>query len=126
MPCVGLCQASSRDEHLIQAADFLAGAVKLAIDFGLGNRDYNQKIMLAPELSDRYGLSGDRGIELGWFMFVHLRYCIWGDVTAPAEHPHQPWKTTSGRGLTSSSTVPEATMLKAAAHLDGLFMGCVH
>jgi hypothetical protein len=33
------CEADSRCEHLIQAADFLAGAVKFKIDVGLAKRD---------------------------------------------------------------------------------------
>ena len=40
-PCVGLCEADSRYEDLIQAADFVAGAMKLKIDLGLGERDPN-------------------------------------------------------------------------------------
>jgi len=127
LPCVGLCQASSRDEQLIQAADLLAGAVKLVIDFGLGNRDSKQTITLRPEMAKQYGLSGDQGITLGWFMFGHLRYCIWGKVAlTPDNHGSYPLKSTIGRGLAFSSTIPEATIRKAAAHLEDLYMGCIH
>jgi len=125
-PCVGLCEADSRYEHLLQAADFIAGASKLQIDCGLGIRDPQTKIELTPELAESYALTGEEGCELGWFMFASLRYCIWGKVSATPENPYEPWKSTLGRGLTILSTVPDSEKSKATAGLDGLFMGCIH
>ena len=126
LPCVGLCQVNSRDEQLIQAADFMAGAVKLVIDFGLGNRDHKQTITLREEMANQYGLSVDQGISLGWFMFVHLRHCIWGRETPTHENNYDRRKSTIGRGLAFSSAMPDATILKATAHLEGFWMGCAH
>jgi len=125
-PCVGLCEADSRYEHLIQAADFMAGAVKLQIDFGLGKRDSRMKVDLPLDLANAYALSGEEGCELGWFMFASLRYCIWGKTVAVAEKPYEPWKTTLGRGLVIHSSVSEEEKQKATAELDSLFMGCIH
>src|SRR6185295_2848225 len=64
-PCVGLCEADSGYEHLIQAADFLAGAMKLKIDLGLGERDPNEKIFLTRDMAEGYGLTVEEGCELG-------------------------------------------------------------
>jgi hypothetical protein len=125
-PCVGLCEADSRYEHLLQAADFIAGASKLQIDFGLGIRDPQAKIELTQEVAESYALTGDEGCDLGWFMFASLRYCIWGKVAATPEKPDEPWKSTLGRGLTIHSTVPDSEKTKATAGLDRLFMGCIH
>lgn len=125
-PCVGLCEADSRYEHLIQAADFMAGAVKLQIDFGLDKRDSQRKVDLSLELANAYALSGEEGCELGWFMFASLRDCIWGKTSALAEEPYEPWKTTLGRGLVIHSSVSEEEKRKATAELDSLFMGCIH
>lgn len=125
-PCVGLCQADSRYEHLLQAADMLAGAAKLAIDFGLGKRNPNEKIALTPALAEGHGLSEDEGCELGWFMFANLRYCIWGEVSTLPDRPNEPWKTTSGRGLAVHSSLPGSVIADALAALDGFYMGCIH
>jgi hypothetical protein len=124
--CVGLCEADSQYECLIQAADFMAGATKLQIDCGLGKRDPQMKVNLPPELANAYALYGEEGCELGWFMFASLRYCIWGKTSVLPEKPSEPWKTTLGRGLVIHSSVSEEEMQKAAAVLDGLFMGCIH
>lgn len=126
-PCVGLCEADSKYEQLIQAADFIAGATKLQIDLDLGNRDPHLKIELSKELSEGYALSGDEGCELGWFMFASLRHCIWGETPPRQEGiPYEPWKSTLGRGLTIHSSVPIDEVNKATTGLDTLFMGCIH
>ena len=125
-PCVGLCEADSRYEHLIQAADFVAGAMKLKIDLGLGERDPNEKIFLAPDMAEGYGLTVEEGCELGWFMFASLRYCIWGKTYAPPGNPEQPWKNTRGRGLIVHSSVDQEMVGKAVVNLDDFFMGRIH
>ena len=123
---MGLCEADSRYEHLIQAADFVAGAMKLKIDLGLGERDPNEKIFLAPDMAEGYGLTVEEGCELGWFMFASLRYCIWGKTYAPPGNPEQPWKNTRGRGLIVHSSVDQEMVGKAVVNLDDFFMGCIH
>jgi hypothetical protein len=125
-PCVGLCEADSGYEHLIQAADFLAGAMKLKIDLGLGERDPNEKIFLTRDMAEGYGLTVEEGCELGWFMFASLRYCIWGKTYTPPGNPYQPWKNTRGRGLIVHSSVDQEMVGKAVVNLDDFFMGCIH
>ncbi len=125
-PCVGLCEADSRYEHLIQAADFVAGAMKLKIDLGLGERDPSEKIFLASDMAEGYGLTVEEGCELGWFMFASLRYCIWGKTYTPPGNPDQPWKNTRGRGLIVHSSVDQEMLGKAVVNLDDFFMGCIH
>lgn len=125
-PCVGLCEADSRYEHLIQAADFLAGAVKLKIDFGLGIRDPNKKIILPTNITEGCSVDQQEECEIGWFMFATLRHCIWGDISASEEGPYEPWKTTLGRGLVYTSSAPREEIDRAISDLDGFFMGCIH
>jgi hypothetical protein len=126
-PCIGLCEADSKFEHLLQTADFVAGAAKLQIDLGLGIRDPQLKIELTKETAEGYALSSDDDCELGWFVFASLRNCIWGQTPAREEGlPYEPWKSTLGRGLTIHSTASDDETRKATAGLDGLFMGCIH
>ena len=122
-PCVGLSEADSASEHLIQAADFLAGAVKLKIDFATGLRDPNQVIKLS---ANHYAMRAGEECHVGWFMFGSLRYCIWGHTSAAPEKPHDPWKATFGRGLVYHSSAADADVLQALSGLDGMFMGCIH
>ena len=100
--------------------------MKLRIDFGLGERDPKERIVLAPDTAECYGLTGEKGCELGWFMFASLRGCIWGrNYTAPG-YPQDPWKTTRDRGLVVHSSVDEGIVRTAVAPLEDFFMGCIH
>lgn len=125
-PCVGLCEADSQYEHLLQAADFLAGAVKLQIDFALGNRDPNEEIFLIPDGNGANGLQDKEACDLGGFMFANLRYCIWGRIHTLPGRPEEPWKATRNRGLIVHSAASEEIIAKAVARLDDFYMGCIH
>lgn len=119
-PCVGISQADSSDEQLLQAADFLAGAMKLKVDFGLGLRDPNLKILA----------EGDEGleeVELGFYFFATLRYCLWGEVKDFGdEQMPSPRKMVLGRGVVVKSSVQQSELDKAVSHLEGDYMGCIH
>ena len=78
-PCSGACEADSRREHLLQAADFLAGAVTSKIRFGLGEKDPNRKVAVPRETSGTFGLA-EGECEIGWCLFASLRPCIWSKV----------------------------------------------
>jgi len=117
-PCVGLSSHDSRSEQLIQAADFLAGSVKLQVDFGLGRRDRNEKIEFDPE--------GE--MEIGYFFFATLRYCLWGEITDYGDgvNTFEPRKSTLNKGIVIVSSQSREVLEKAILELDGMFMGCIH
>ncbi len=117
-PCVGLSSHDSECEQLIQAADFLAGSIKLQIDFGLGSRDPNKKI--------EFGREGE--MEIGFFFFAALRYCLWGDIKDYGDglNTVNPRKSTVNKGIVIVSSQPRDILDKAIVELDGMFMGCIH
>ena len=74
-PCVGLSEHDSDYEALLQYADFLAGAIKLKIDFGLGTRNPNIKVTVRGE-----DPGSTTEMEQSFYFFAALRYCLWGHV----------------------------------------------
>lgn len=120
-PCVSLGEADSGDEQLLQPADFLAGAIKLKVDYGLGRKDPNFMI-LAPSENGT-----NEAVEAGFYFFATLRYCLWGDVKdfGDSERPF-PRKLVLGKGLVVHSSAPQEDLDKATAYLDGEYMGCIH
>lgn len=117
-PCVGLSQHNSASEQLLQVADFLAGAIKLQIDFGLGFQNWSKTIEL-PEVGQT---------EIGFFFFAALRYCLWGKITDIGDgvDTFHPIKDTINRGIVVISSQPKEILEKATAQLEGLYMGCIH
>ncbi|MBZ5532253.1 MAG: DUF3800 domain-containing protein [Acidobacteriia bacterium] len=117
-PCVGLSDHDSAGEQLVQCADFLAGSVKLKIDFGRGVRDQNQKID-DPEIGST---------EIGFFFFAALRYCLWGEVKDYGDgiETFMPLKHTRNKGLVVVSSIANEVLESATALLDGDYMGCIH
>jgi hypothetical protein len=121
-PCVGLSEHDSEGEQLIQCADLLAGAIKLKLDFGLGKRDPNSKIVVAEE-----GGQGQVEMEQSFYFFATLRYCLWGRVQDFGDEltPH-PRKMVMDRGVVIVSTASSSTLKKAVSFIDGDYMGCIH
>ncbi len=116
-PCVGISEHDSASEQLLQCADFLAGCIKLKVSFGLGVRDPNQRI--------EHAKVGET--ELGFLFFAALRYCLWGDVKDYGDGDIcVPLKSTWNKGLVVVSSLPEETVSRAVAFLDGDYMGCIH
>lgn len=89
-PCVGLSEHDSECEQLIQCADFLAGAVKLKVDFGLGKRDPNARVTVDGDVQ-----GSKEEMELSFYFFAALRYCLWGDVRDFGDglNAHRPMKS---------------------------------
>jgi hypothetical protein len=124
-PCVGLTEHNSEFEQLVQAADFLAGAIKLKVGFGLGIRNPNAKLLVDSEFQG----GPKEEWEQGFYFSAALRYCLWGtvrDTGKGMEDTYHPEKSVLGRGLVISSTVPQAFLDKAVRFIDGDFMGCLH
>jgi hypothetical protein len=122
-PCAGWSEHDSEVEQLIQCADLLAGAIKLKIDFGLGARDPNKKIMVNGEVEH-----SKEEMEQSFYFFGTLRYCLWGVVhdLGDGVNTFNPRKSVLGRGVKISSSVPQELLDKATAFLDGDYMGCIH
>jgi uncharacterized protein DUF3800 len=121
-PCVGLSEHDSDVEQLIQCADFLAGAIKLKVDFGIGTRDPNSKIFVTGE-----GISPNGEMEQSLFFFGALRYCLWGRVHDFGDdlNPH-PRKLVMGRGVVITSSASRHLLDRAVSFVDGDYMGCIH
>lgn len=122
-PCVGLSEHDSECEQLVQYADFLAGAIKLKIDFGLGVRDPRRRIAVAVENS------GPRNeIEQSTYFFTALRYCLWGRIHdfGNGVGTDDPRKMVIGRGLVVNSSVEREVVDIAISFIDGDYMGCIH
>ena len=123
-PCVGLSEHDSDYEVLIQYADFLAGAIKLKIDFGLGTRDPNIKVRV-----DGENPGSKEEMEQSFYFFAALRYCLWGhvrDFGDGTEERYDPRKIVMGRGLVVKSSAALETIGKAISFIDGDYMGCIH
>jgi Protein of unknown function (DUF3800) len=122
-PCVGLSEHDSDYEVLIQYADFLAGAVKLKINFGLGTRNPNDKVTV-----DGENPGSTEEMEQGFYFFAQLRYCLWGRVHEFGDgvNTHDPRKMTIGRGLVVDSSADGEAIDKAISFIDGDYMGCIH
>jgi hypothetical protein len=122
-PCVGLSEHDSDHEQLIQYADFLAGAIKLKIDFGLGTRDPNVKVKV-----DGESPGSREEVELSFYFFATLRYCLWGHVRdfGDGVNTHDPRKMVMGRGFVVSSSAGAELVDKAISFIDGDYMGCIH
>ena len=116
-PCVGLSDHDSASEQLVQCADFLAGSVKLKIDFGLGTRDKNRKID-----DQEIGIT-----EIGFFFFAALRDCLWGEVRDYGDgiETYMPLKHTRNKGLTVVSSLAGEVLESAISFLDGDYMGSI-
>jgi hypothetical protein len=124
-PCVGLTEHNSEFEQLIQAADFLAGAIKLKVGFGLGIRNPHAKLLVDSEFQG----GPKEEWEQGFYFSAALRYCLWGsvrDAGEGTEDTYHPEKLVLGRGLVISSTVPQVFLDKAVSFIDRDFMGCLH
>jgi hypothetical protein len=124
-PCVGLSEHNSDSEQLIQLADFLAGAIKLKVGFGLGIRNPHAKILVDSEFQG----GPKEEWEQGFYFSAALRYCLWGvvrDAGEGTEDTYHPEKLVLGRGLLVSSTVPQVFLDKAVSFIDRDFMGCLH
>ena len=82
--------------YLVQYADFLAGAIKLKIDFGLGTRDPNIKVTV-----DGENPGSREEMEQSFYFFGALRYCLWGNVHdfGDGVNNYDPRKMVMGRGL---------------------------
>jgi hypothetical protein len=121
-PCVGLSEHDSEVEQLIQYADFLAGTIKLKLDFGLGNRDPNSKIVIAGE-----GGGPNVEMEQSFYFFAALRYCLWGRVHDFGDDliPY-PKKMVMDKGVVIVSSASSSTVAKAVSFIDGDYMGCIH
>jgi Protein of unknown function (DUF3800) len=122
-PCVGLSEHDSDYEELIQYADFLAGAIKLKIDFGLGVRDPNVKVTV-----DGENPGSREEMELSFYFFAALRYCLWGRVHdfGDGANRNDPRKMVLGRGLVVNSSAGREAVDKAISFIDGDYMGCIH
>jgi len=123
-PCVGLSEHDSDYEVLIQYADFLAGAIKLKIDFGLGTRDPNIKVTV-----DGENPGSKEEMEQSFYFFAALRYCLWGhvrDFGGGTEDSYDPRKMVIGRGLVVKSSAALEAISKAISFIDGDYMGCIH
>jgi hypothetical protein len=122
-PCVGMSQHDSAHEQLLQYADFLAGAIKLKVDFGLGTRDPNRKITVSGE---------DPGsrvqMEQSAYFFGTLRYCLWGRILDCGDgvNTYEPRKSVLGRGLLIHSSATVQDLNTATTFIDGDYMGCLH
>ena len=121
-PCVGLSEHDSDVEQLIQCADFLAGVIKLKVDFGVGTRDPNSRISVSGE-----GVDPNREMEQSFYFFASLRYCLWGRVHDFGDdvNPH-PRKLLMNRGLVVTSSASHQALDKAISFVDGDYMGCIH
>jgi len=121
--CVGVSSHDSEYEQLIQYADFLAGAVKLKIDLGMGIRDPNLKILVG---SDDPG--SKEQMELSFYLFATLRYCLWGYISDYGDgiNTYEPRKSVIGRGVVIHSSTSQDVMDKAMSFIDGDYMGCIH
>jgi hypothetical protein len=122
-PCVGLSEHDSECEQLVQCADFLAGAIRLKVDFGLGRRDPNTKVTVDGDAQD-----SKEEIELSFYFFAALRYCLWGRVRDVGDEPNVPYPTKSvlGQGFVINSSLPRDLLDKAVSFVDGDYMGCIH
>lgn len=122
-PCVGLSEHDSECEQLVQYADFLAAAIKLKIDFGLGNRNPRQKIAVACENS-----GARKETELSFYFFAALRYCLWGRIldVGYGVSTNDPRKMVMGRGLIVNSSAEREVVDSAISFIDGDYMGCIH
>jgi hypothetical protein len=122
-PCVGLSEHDSACEQLVQCADFLAGAIKLKIDFGLGTRDPNVKVTV-----DGEDPGSRKEMELSFYFFATLRYCLWGHIHdfGDGVNTFHPIKSVMGRGVVISSSASQGLLDKAIAFVDGDYMGCIH
>ena len=113
-PCVGLSEHDSDYEVLVQYADFLTGAIKLKIDFGLGTRDPNIKVTV-----DGENPGSREEMEQSFYFFGALRYCLWGNVHdfGDGVNNYDPRKMVMGRGLVVSSPrgVRPSTELSASS-----------
>jgi len=118
--CVGVSSHDSEYEQLIQYADFLAGAVKLKIDLGLGIRDPNLKILVE---SDDPG--SKEQMELSFYLFATLRYCLWGCISDYGDgiNTYDPRKSVIGRGVVIHSSTSQDVMDRAMSFIDGDYMG---
>jgi hypothetical protein len=121
--CVGLSEHDSDYEELIQYADFLAGAIKLKIDFGLGVRDPNVKVTV-----DGENPGAREEMELSFYFFAALRYCLWGHVYDFGDdvNGNNPRKMVIGQGLVVNSSAGREAIDKAVSFIDGDYMGCIH
>ncbi len=122
-PCVGLSEHDSECEQLVQYADFLAGAIKLKIDFGLGNRDPRRRIAVASENS-----RPRKEMELSFYFFAALHYCLWGRIVdfGDGVSTNDPRKMVIGRGLIVNSSAEREIVDSAISFIDGDYMGCIH
>lgn len=110
-------------EALVQYADFLAGAIKLKIDFGLGTRDPNIKVAVSGE-----DPGSTKEMEQSFYFFAALRYCLWGRVHdfGDGVNNYHPRKMVLGRGLVVSSSAGRQAIDRAVSFIDGDYMGCIH
>jgi hypothetical protein len=122
-PCVGLSEHDSDYELLVQYADFLVGAIKLKIDFGLGTRNPNVKVTV-----DGENPGSREEMEQSFFFFGSLRYCLCGNVHdfGDGVNNYDPRKMVMGRGLVVSSSADSAAIDRAVSFIDGDYMGCIH
>ena len=122
-PCVGLSEHDSEYEQLVQCADFLAGAIKLKVDFGLGNRDPNRRVTVEGEVAN-----STEEMEVGFYFFAALRYCLWGIVHdfGDGVNNFSPRKLVTGRGVLINSSAPADILDRAISFIDGDYMGCIH
>jgi hypothetical protein len=122
-PCVGLSEHDSDYEQLIQYADFLAGAIKLKIDFGLGTRDPNVKVTV-----DGENPGSREEMEVSLYFYAALRYCLWGRIYECGDgvSSSYPKKSVMGRGVVISSSVSQELLDRAITFVDGDYMGCIH
>jgi hypothetical protein len=122
-PCVGLSEHNSDYEVLIQYADFLAGAIKLKIDFGLGTRNPNDRVTVNNETA-----GSKEEVEQGFYFFANLRHCLWGQVYDFGEGANgsEPRKMVEGAGLVVYSSSAREEIDKAISFIDGDYMGCIH
>lgn len=121
-PCVGFSEHDSECEQLVQCADFLAGAIKLKVDFGLGRKDPNMRITVRNEMNST------EEMEVSSYFFAALRYCLWGVVHdfGDGTNTSVPRKLVMGRGVRINSSVPADVLDKATHFIDGDYMGCIH
>lgn len=122
-PCVGLSEHDSDYEILIQYADFLAGAIKLKVDFGLGARNPNDKITV-----DGENPGSKEEMEQSFYFFAALRYCLWGHVHdfGDGVNNNDPRKMVIERGLVVNSSAESEAVDRAISFIDGDYMGCIH
>ena len=121
-PCVGYSKHNSACEQLVQCADFLAGAIKLKVDFGLGNRDPNMRITVKSEMNST------EDTDVGSYFFAALRYCLWGVVHDFGDgiNTSVPRKLVMGRGVLINSSSSADVLDKETHFIDGDYMGCIH